>query len=178
MVKILKQSIWVTLLSAVIAISVNLVSPRGIDFFEDWPTIIYDDTNVELPCLTKDNGEPLDAGEPKCIRYSDAIRMYQSDTILFIDARSVEDYELGHIKGAFNIPYDYIEEEYWDDMPDILNQYKGFVTYCSGSDCEASLGLGRELKYNGFENVYVFWGGWRVWEHNKGEVTEGSERGN
>ena len=91
---------------------------------------------------------------------------------MFIDAREPEDYETGHIRGAVNLPYDYMED-YWDKVLKDVPLNKEIVVYCSGNECESSLFLGREMAYKGYKDVFIFYGGWREWVEAKLPVDRG-----
>ena len=73
---------------------------------------------------------------------------FELDAAIFIDARDIEDYDRGHIKGAINIPY----ESY--DKIESLDSEKLYITYCDGGEnCSLSEDLAGELHYNEFEKI-------------------------
>ena len=73
---------------------------------------------------------------------------------IFIDARDEEDYKLGHIQNAINIPFDYYEDfEYQLDDVDLE---KILIIYCSGGECSLSIDLADYLiQERGFFNVLI-----------------------
>lgn len=150
------QIIIMLVISTVAALALNSVRGGGVALVGNWPSEISDDDGpVEPP-----SAEP---GDPPFITLEDAVTMFQSSDIIFVDSRSPEDYEYGHIKRAINIPFEYLDE-YWEAVIDTLDPQRTYVVYCSGSECETSLHLGRYLSDMGFEHLLVFFGGWREWE--------------
>jgi len=83
--------------------------------------------------------------------------------IRFIDAREVEEYRSGHVKGATNIPATQAPEAIRSALaaqgPD-----REIVIYCDGEECGASTLLAGKLQRLGFTKVYVFYGGWTAWQ--------------
>ncbi|MEO8231445.1 MAG: rhodanese-like domain-containing protein [Ignavibacteriota bacterium] len=102
--------------------------------------------------------------QPKAIKLDLAYKLFKQK-ILFIDARSPEEFAEGHIKDAINIPF-YGSENYSKTISD-LNKNETIVTYCSGSDCDIAQLSGEELFEMGFKRVYVFVGGYNEWTKNK-----------
>lgn len=98
--------------------------------------------------------------EPKAIKIDFAYKLYKQG-IKFIDARPVEEFIEGHIKGAVNIPF-YGSENYENVLSKIPKD-EFVITYCSGEDCDLSILLGDELFQKGYKKVYVFFGGWNDW---------------
>ena len=87
---------------------------------------------------------------------------FDAGTAIFIDARDPEEYDLGHIQGAINIPYDYYEE--YEDLINELDEEKTYITYCNGEECSLSIDLADYL-YNEklFDTILIFEGGWPEW---------------
>jgi rhodanese-related sulfurtransferase len=109
--------------------------------------------------------------EPKAIKIDLAYKLFKQG-VKFIDARMPDDYQAGHIKGAYNIPFDG-DEKYRE----ILNNFSKdeiLVVYCSGTDCDLSIYLGREIFEKGFERVYVFFGGWNEWLEKNYPIDRGT----
>ena len=95
--------------------------------------------------------------------YNKAKYLFDEKSAVFIDARDSEDYELGHIENAVNIPFDYYDE--YMDTIDALNYDDVFIIYCSGGECSLSLDLADVFFTDkAFENVFVFEGGLPAWQ--------------
>ena len=112
-------------------------------------------------------------GDPPFISLDDAVAIFQKSGIVFIDARDPEDFDYGHITRSINIPFDYLDD-YWEGIIDNLDQDITYVIYCSGTDCESSLFLGRYLAEKGFSDLHVFFGGWQEWIDSSLPITVNS----
>ena len=105
---------------------------------------------------------PEDMTEPMAINLEFAKYLFDEKSAVFIDARDSEDYELGHIENAVNIPFDYYED--YEEVIDSLDDTAVHVIYCSGEECSLSMDLADYL-FNGmvFEKILIFEGGWPQW---------------
>lgn len=159
----LVQIIVILIFSTIAALAVNSARSGGITLIGNWPSRTGSGEGPVIP----PSAEP---GDPPFITLEDAVAKYQSPDIVFIDSRDPEDFQYGHITGAVNIPFDYLDES-WDAFIDSLDWDRGYVVYCSGDECETSLNMGRYLYQRGFRNVYVFFGGWSEWEDNNLPIT-------
>ncbi len=84
------------------------------------------------------------------------------DNILFIDARSEQYYNEGHIPNAIcKDDFDLLVVQ----LENILGMDDPFVVYCSDDDCGSSEELSYELQSYGFNNIYLFQGGWKEWQN-------------
>ena len=148
----LNQSVFILVISFVIAIGYNAIRSDSLDF-------IY----------VKSEGEGVSKQdsllahdtiliEPTMIDRELAKKMYDLG-ILFVDAREMEEYNESHISGAILGP----------DVPGELTKIfptdKPLITYCSGGHCDLSFELAVELmeEYN-YEKVFVYEGGLPEWE--------------
>jgi rhodanese-related sulfurtransferase len=120
--------------------------------------VIEEDINLDLNNLTKDV-----FNQPRLISLSQAYELYRAK-ILFVDARDTELFEEGHISGAINLPYFYIDK--YMNRLDGVDRMDPIVTYCEGADCDMAIRLGNELFAKGFRKVFVFFGGWEEWERS------------
>jgi rhodanese-related sulfurtransferase len=86
--------------------------------------------------------------------------------VLWIDARSANEYEVEHVPGAI-----LLNLEGWDSLfPRFLDQWnpgKKVVVYCSSTACELSHEVAERLQANGISPVYVLKGGWEAWKSRK-----------
>lgn len=94
----------------------------------------------------------------------EALILFRRGDALFIDARHSYDFELGHIKGAMNIPL----QEFHNGHPLLASvpRNKLIVTYCDGEECNSSVELAKEMYAAGYSNVKIFFGGWNEWRHH------------
>ena len=105
---------------------------------------------------------PTDISGPMMVNLEFSKYHFDAGSAIFIDARDPEDYELGHIQNAINIPYDYYED--YEEVMDGLDDDGIYIIYCSGEECSLSIDLAEHL-YNEklIDKLLVFEGGWPQW---------------
>jgi rhodanese-related sulfurtransferase len=85
------------------------------------------------------------------------------ENVLWVDARSMEEYEAEHVPGAL-----LLNLENWDQLfPKFLDQWvpgKRVVVYCSAATCELSREVAERLRKNSISPVFVLKGGWEAWK--------------
>ena len=93
------------------------------------------------------------------ISVSDAKVLFDKGGTIFVDCRTEEEYEMGHIPGAINIPRGLLEFKVADKIPD---KQASIVIYCmvGGRGCLATC----TLCNMGYKNVKNMDGGWLAWE--------------
>lgn len=96
------------------------------------------------------------------ISLSEAEDLWFNQQAVFIDSRSREEYDLGHIPGAISVPLEEVKRGN-DKFLESLQPDRTFVIYCEGGDCQTSLNLGKILYQRGFKNLKIFSGGWAEW---------------
>lgn len=120
----------------------------------------YPDTIPKIETSISSNNKENDA--PTAITLEQAYKLYQSGNATFIDARMELEYNLGHIKGAINIPFkkadDYISKIKHLSKESLL------ICYCDGSGCDLSIDLAKKLYELGYTNVKIFYSGWNDWK--------------
>ena len=150
------RDIVILLGSAVIAaFAVNYFSPTGISLVGQW-----DESKGVITANAKDDAVVVDL-EIDDVKI--AKQIYDSGKAVFIDARSREDYEDGHIKGAVSLPVGQFDESI-DAFHDQYSTSSSIVTYCSGRTCEDSRRLADLLFDEGYTNVTVMIDGYPGWE--------------
>jgi rhodanese-related sulfurtransferase len=80
---------------------------------------------------------------------------------LFLDARPVAFYNMGHIPGAFPLPEDDFDRAF-ARLETTLRARFEIVVYCSGYGCEASHIVARKLKERGIPAA-ILHEGWPAW---------------
>jgi rhodanese-related sulfurtransferase len=141
--------------SIVAAFAVNYFSPAGIALVGQW------DTSQGVVTAKAKNNIVIDGIEIGAV--DQARELYDSGEYIFVDARSPEDYEEGHIKGAVSLPVGQFEEKiaaFMEHYPPEVS----IVTYCSGRTCEDSHHLAEFLLEFGYDKVNVFIDGFPGWE--------------
>ncbi len=146
-----------TLLGVAISLSffVNYVSPAGIALVGQW-----DQSQGAIRAKTKAE-KIFDELEIEDVNIGKAI--FDQQRAVFADARSAEDYEEGHIKGAVSFPVGVYDLK----IGEFLNRYppaRPIITYCSGRDCDDSHRLTEMLIAMGYLHVSVMIDGYPGWQ--------------
>ena len=153
--KLSKEILLMLGVSVGLALIVNFFSPAGIALVGQW------DTSQGVVTAKAKNDAVIDNLEIEDVKT--AKKIYDSGNALFVDARSRNNFDDGHIAGAVSFPvgqFDNLIDAFLDQHP--INQ--PIVTYCSGRTCEDSHNLARLLKDFGFSDVKVFIDGFPGWE--------------
>ncbi|MDH4009277.1 MAG: rhodanese-like domain-containing protein [Desulfobacterales bacterium] len=153
--KSIKEIIILVSVSVALALVVNTLSPRGIALVGQW--------DITKGVITASPAGDA-AGQKKEIdSVARAKTLFDKGDVLFVDARSQNQYGNGHIPGAVSLPVGQFEER----IESFLNRYppeQPIVTYCSGRTCEDSHDLAQFLSDVGFNNVRIFIDGFPGWE--------------
>jgi len=134
----------ICLASAIVGLLFNAASPRGIDLWGPVPR-----RTVE------------GIGE---VNLEEAWALYRGKTGLFVDARSKEEFDAGHIPGAMLLPLDDFDEVF-SSWKNLIPSDTLLITYCAGAGCDSSLDVAESLKEGGYSRVKVFFGGWKKWNN-------------
>jgi len=97
------------------------------------------------------------------ISLTKAVRLFQQNKAVFLDARPVEFYDQGHIKGALSLPWNMVDEKCMEIMDKIPSD-STIITYCDGPTCELSEMLAEYMIDMGFEDVHTLINGWTLWK--------------
>ena len=141
--------------SIIAAFAVNYFSPAGIALVGQW------DTSQGVITANEKNDIALDDLEIGDLTL--AKKLYDSQKFTFVDARSRDDYDEAHIKGAVSLPVGQFDEK----IEAFLEQYppeKAIITYCSGRTCEDSHRLAQLLLALGYTEINVFIDGYPGWK--------------
>ena len=141
--------------SLITAFGINFLSPKGIALVGQW------DTARGVVNARQKNDVLMDEFEIDDV--ADAKKLYDSGNVLFVDARSPEDFAAGHIKGAYSLPIGDFDEL----IGNFLRRFvldKPIVTYCSGRTCQDSHHLAQLLIERGYQNTSVMIDGFPGWE--------------
>jgi len=99
------------------------------------------------------------------VRYiatEEAENLHGQPGTLFLDARTTEAFEHGHIPGALHLG----RASFETDFPRVESQLKPattLVVYCTSRQCEDSSIVATRLSQLGFTHDLVFEGGWAEW---------------
>ena len=151
--RILKELSLITLVAVALALIVNALSSSGIALFGAWDKTRGMVTAKPRNDVVKGNSE---------VEITEAIALFKQG-LLFVDARSRDDYAQGHIKGAVFLGV----ENFQELIGAFSKQYPettAIVTYCSGRECSDSHDLAEDLINAGYTNVRIFIDGYPMWE--------------
>lgn len=143
------------LFSGICALIYNAYSPNGIALVGEWDT-----TRGVVSAVARDNPvvHDIEIGNPQTAR-----EIFEAGSAVFVDARSVEDFDDGHIQGAVSLPIGSFEdriERFFETYPFSTH----IITYCSGRECQDSHELAQLLIDLGYNDVRVFIDGYPVWK--------------
>lgn len=152
----LLEATWIIVLSLALACVVYFLRPGA------------------MPGEMPDEGGESDDSLIKAIAFEAAVDHFQNGTAIFIDARPLEAFKSGHIKGALHL--DPSEFEQWSDRVFAYAAAEAtIITYCDGPDCQLSRELGEKLMWLGFENVSYLKDGWTLWKERGLPIGQGGE---
>jgi rhodanese-related sulfurtransferase len=149
-----KELIIILGVSLSTAFLVNLIHPKGIALFGQW-----DSSQGVITAKSKDEVINHDLEIRDIV---EAKEIYDRGVALFVDARTKDDYDDGHIKGAISLPvgqFDLLIDEFLENYP----ADTAIVTYCSGKECDDSHKLAQFLLEMGYTTVRVFIDGYPGW---------------
>ncbi len=146
--EIVRQAFFILFLSVVMGLVVNMIRPDSIPIIADWST---------------ENRLTSESGETLIIPVLLAKALFEKNEAVFMDARDKNQFELGHIKGAKNLPWHSVDDYFMNIVQDLPND-KVIITYCDGESCDLSHNLALFLKKMGFNHVKILINGWSVWQ--------------
>jgi rhodanese-related sulfurtransferase len=120
--------------------------------------------------------KPLELHPGSDISLREAYQLFREGQTLFVDSRSSNAFNNGHIQGAIDVSV----RDTMDKIKNILSIYpvdKPIVCYCNGSSCSSSRRLAGKIHQLGYRKVYVFYGGWKEWRTHNYPITSLKESG-
>jgi rhodanese-related sulfurtransferase len=95
----------------------------------------------------------------KRISIDEAIELVEAGKAIYVDVRSKEQYDIGHIKGAINLPNSQLIARLKEVPPG-----KMLITYCACSAEQSSGTAVVDLNAHGFKNAAALTGGYNSWK--------------
>lgn len=93
----------------------------------------------------------------------------KGEKFTLLDCRGVDYYNWGHLPGAVNLRWKYVQERAEKMFTD---KNATIVTYCDGIMCSVSIRCYNELKKLGYKNLLEYWGGVTDWQAHGNKVIE------
>src|SRR5262245_11361853 len=106
------------------------------------------------------------AGQVPRITVDELKKLMADQQVVVVDVRSADAYNIGHIKGAINLPVDKIRAGDYKDLP----RDKRVITYCSCGAEQSSADASALLEKAGFKNGATLLGGTNAWQQSGGEM--------
>ena len=152
------QSLLILFLGAIFGLVYNALSPSGIPLFAAQETAI--------------------AGFR--IMTTDEVMLYmkeKKESLVIVDARSPEEFSLGHIPGAINIPDTDVESAF-PKYQEKLKKAELIIVYCSGGSCGSSEEVASQLIKKGISvsKVAVHQDGLPGWIRAKNPLEFGNKK--
>lgn len=151
----------ITALAIILGFAYNYsdIESKGLSFLTSKGPAISDSLLDAGLQPTGDQNKELEGGT---ITYEQLKSRLDNPSFLVIDARSPEEYSKGKIGDAINIfPYD--DEAVYMEKIYTLPRDKKYLIYCTGGDCDLSHHLAEDMTTAGFENIFIYVGGWEEW---------------
>jgi rhodanese-related sulfurtransferase len=157
--KTLREAVWITIAAMGMAIGAYMLRPVAMPDSLDGP---IDDGDLPAKVITLET----------------AVDHFKKGTALFADARPLDAFNAGHIKGALHL--DPSEFDQWSER--LFSRASTDVTiiaYCEGVQCQLSRELAEKLTWLGYEKVYSLKDGWGLWKKHglpRAELGNSSDR--
>lgn len=160
----------------VLSLSINELSPNGIALKGQWDPQV----GVVMPGANKTHAVDVhQINDPY-----EAKQLVESGTMIVLDVRWPEIYDLGHIPGALNFPLNDLEqlkeEQKEAQKKSLLSKITPkdqILVYCAGVTCHDSHTFASRLVKMGFTHVAVYAGGFDEWEEMGFDVaTQGTDQ--
>jgi rhodanese-related sulfurtransferase len=144
-----QQVIIILLLSLAMGLAINALRSAPLPLVGDW-------AHGTSPSRGED-GIPT-------VPLEDALAKFLTEEAVFLDARSTTDYQLGHIRGALNLPvHDGAFGERLQKFSLQVDLEVELIIYCDGIGCTLSPELASILKGLGYRDVKILINGWTEW---------------
>jgi rhodanese-related sulfurtransferase len=151
------QALIVLMFSAGLAFAVNALRPKGL------PLVVSFPPEYQCPSLVQPG---------RSLKVAQALKsnIPGQRNVVFVDARPRELFEIGHIEGAIDVPYSFVEST----PKEIIHRLKRFrmvIVYSNTKDSEESKLMAGELSQAGVEGVFYLEGGFLEWVREGGKYT-------
>jgi rhodanese-related sulfurtransferase len=154
------------LVSSIIGIALNRSFVRGPQELN----FEYSDSDKTLRQIPK----PLAMRYPafETIGILEVKKTVGTNSIVLVDGRSRQDYENGHLPGAYHLSVPDFEKEYpWFSQRFPKNTR--IIIYCRGGDCSLSRRMAELLYDKGYTRLQIFSGGYNEWFINGNPIEKG-----
>jgi rhodanese-related sulfurtransferase len=155
----LKEAVVILVVGCLGAFAVNALRPNG------------------LTLLPERGGHAQDRQvilKARVLSADQCMRMLESGTAVFLDAREDALFKMGHLPGALYVPKDLIDSNI-ARLKDWEKKGKLLVAYCDGQGCGKAGELAYLLQERGIKSIALFSDGWQGWMDKGYPIDEGVE---
>jgi rhodanese-related sulfurtransferase len=194
--RVVVQALIVAAAGLAFALLANALSPRGLALTRDYFPIITAPTNESpsIPTIRANTNAEVAVPDNEAVREAfqrlqqrglqpmttqqtvESLKNpgYRQGEIVFVDARSDDNYQSGHIPGAWQLDY-YHPEHYLTNVLAVCQKAQKVVVYCTGGECEDSELTAVMLRDAGIpaSRLGVYAGGITDWKEKKLPVETG-----
>jgi len=169
MKKTCKEIFVILLISILIGLIANALSPNGIALIrDDSERFLIDSSKTKSDNFKNQRGKLNKAGfyQPVNIPVETAKILFD-DGILFVDGREPAEFQQGHIQGAINIDYKIFKDKTKEEKNEIMKDIRkdqAVVSYCGSDSCEISIDNAYEMAKVGFDDMKIYLGGYKEWK--------------
>jgi rhodanese-related sulfurtransferase len=192
---LLREGLVVAIAGIVLAFAANALSPRGLKLTTDF----FLSDRLPNPATTTNSAASTNAVRmpatnalaalkekllAKGMRLADSNQVAQLfrdprcqiGLVAFVDARNDEEYQAGHIPGAYHLDH-YRPEKYLPAVLEACTLAQEIVVYCNGGECidstESAFLLGQTVPK---EKLLVYLGGLTEWAANRMPIEMGDRK--
>jgi len=105
-------------------------------------------------------------GEFKVVTLEEAAGYLAGKKAIFVDARSKQAWEMGHIPGAIDVPSSDFEKGF-AAAKSRLPKDATIIVYCESSHCDQAVDVATRLKALGYLHILHYKQGWVIWDWSK-----------
>ena len=164
-----KQIVAIVVVSFVLALGFNYVSPHGIGVLSNpWSK----NNATHKMNASNNNGQLVEEQPILFVEFDRACQFIENQEGMILDARSPEDYADGHIPGA-HLLFFYNMNEYYPKLEEQLKESPSILVYCGDFHCDDSEFLANELFNLGHAPILVYKGGLQDWKAHQLSVEKG-----
>ncbi len=191
---ILREALLLAVVGVCLALLANWISPRGLslarNYFPEIKPVVSpattnaaparDVTNSTAPPQTESPEARIKASGLQVVDLNQVKQLLQdpgftNGSIIVVDSRSDEDYQAGHIPGAYQLDYFHLEKYIAAVLP-LCQTADKIVVYCAGGECDVSEMTAVTLRDSGVpaEKLFVYTGGMTEWETSGQPIETGA----
>jgi rhodanese-related sulfurtransferase len=196
--RVLLEAVLVTVAGIAFAAAVNEISPRGLALTRDYfpgatrrssPALFptnrvqsFAGTSSNAPSAVDLLAARLKANGLQLADSNQVVKLFHDprrdqELVVFVDGRNDEEYQEGHIPGAYQLDH-YRLDRYLAEVLPACQTAEQIVVYCNGGDCEDGEFTALTLSKAGIPstNLLVYVGGMSEWATNGLPVELGARR--